>query len=102
MNCRKAAQLFSEHIEGLLDAERSERLLAHLDRCADCAELIEIMELNILQLENVPEPTMPAGLEQRLAAIPQRERPRPAPGAAKRAGLRPAAGTGSSPMPRLQ
>jgi hypothetical protein len=73
MNCRKATQLFSEHIEGLLDPERSERLRAHLDRCADCAELIEIMELNIVQLNAVADPAMPAGLEQRLAFIPQCE-----------------------------
>jgi hypothetical protein len=74
MNCRSAAKLFSDQVEGTLDRDRSERLLAHLDRCTACAELMEIMELNITQLTGTPEPSMPAGLQQRLASIPLRER----------------------------
>lgn len=87
MNCRNAAKRFSEQIEGMLDSGQAKHLRAHLDRCPDCAELIEIMELNIVQLENVAEPSPPAGLQQRLATIPQRER------AADAAGRR-AAGAG--------
>lgn len=74
MNCKSAEKLFSEQIEGSLDAQRSERLLAHLDRCPDCAELLEIMELNRIQLESAPQPSMPPGLQMSLVAIPQRDR----------------------------
>jgi len=73
MKCKQAAQLFSNRIEGGLRQDQSERLQAHLDHCPDCAELIGIMELNIRQLEGVPEPPMPEGLVRRLADIPRRE-----------------------------
>lgn len=73
MNCRNAAKLFSELIENTLDCERAEDVRTHLGRCPDCAELIEIMELNIVQLETVTEPSLPNGLQRRLAAIPQQE-----------------------------
>jgi hypothetical protein len=73
MNCRNAAKLFSELIENTLDGELAKRLRAHLDRCPDCSELIEITELNIVQLENAAEPSLPDNLQQRLAAIPQQE-----------------------------
>lgn len=74
MNCKNAAKLFSEQIEGSLDPQKSERLQAHLDHCPDCAELMQIVELNMAQLENAPEPAMPDGLQRQLAAIPQLER----------------------------
>ncbi len=60
------------------------RLLAHLDRCADCAELIEIMELNIVQLENVPEPPCRPVSNSVWPRSRSVNWPRPAPGAAKR------------------
>jgi len=90
MNCRNAVKLFSEQIEGALDGERAERLRAHLDRCPDCAELIEVMELNTVQLGNVAEPSLPNGLEQRLAAIPRLDR-----GAAAAGPLTAAGGVGT-------
>ena len=71
MNCRQTQKLFSERIGGRLPAEVADRLDSHLDRCPDCAELLEIMELNRQQLGAVPEPPLPEGLEERLFAIPQ-------------------------------
>jgi len=73
MNCRHAEKLFSERIDGRLPGDEAERLETHLDGCPDCAELLEIMELNRLQLESVPAPMLPAGLEERLFAIPHLE-----------------------------
>ena len=74
MTCRSATSLFSDQIEGTLDNSRSTRLMAHLESCAACAALFEIMELNTIQLQGTPEADLPDGLERRLALIPQRER----------------------------
>ncbi len=73
MNCKSASRLFSDRIGGSLDTKLGNHLQAHLDRCPDCVELLEIMELNIVQLEGVPEPPLPSGLMQRLTDIPRQE-----------------------------
>lgn len=73
MNCRTAAALFSDQLEGALECDRSARLLDHLDGCAECAALYETMELNVIQLQGTPEVEMPEGLERRLAMILRRE-----------------------------
>ncbi|WP_051942664.1 anti-sigma factor family protein [Streptacidiphilus rugosus] len=73
------AELISDHIEGLLSAEESAELTAHLGDCPECREvhdaLVELREL--LGAEPDPGP-MPEDVAARLDAVLAAEAARPA------------------------
>jgi hypothetical protein len=68
MDCRRAEELLSDHLEGTLSAPLSADLEAHLGRCATCRELraavTEVMEA----LAAYPDLEPPVGLAERAAA----------------------------------
>ena len=79
MTCERAAELFSDDLEGALDAVVAADLALHLAGCADCRALRRALT-DVVDLLRVPALDPAAGLAERVA----REswaltRPRPAP-----------------------
>jgi hypothetical protein len=68
MDCRRAEELLSDHLEGALHAILRAELEGHLARCADCRALREALGEVVLALRAVPDLESPAGLAERAAA----------------------------------
>lgn len=74
VSCRRAEELFSDHLEGSLAPPLEGELVAHLDTCSECASLYVAFQeiLSVLEASKVPAP--PEGLMPRLtAAVPSRQ-----------------------------
>ena len=67
MDCNRAQELFSDHLEGTLDLMLRSDLEAHLAACADCRALRETFAQVVTELRSAPEIDPPAGLAQRVA-----------------------------------
>jgi predicted anti-sigma-YlaC factor YlaD len=75
MTCHDHQELFSDHLEGSLDAAAARRLEAHLARCAGCRHLHAELSTLLGELPLCATP-LPPGLGRRLAArarLPRRE-----------------------------
>jgi len=70
MKCRNAVKLFSDFLEGALSGERVASLKLHLECCSSCTELLDIMRINRLHLQGLPEAPLPRELEDNILAIP--------------------------------
>lgn len=59
MRCVKARRLISEHVDGSLDARRSERLRRHLERCPECRDVLADFEAIVRDAGSLeaPEPS---------------------------------------------
>jgi hypothetical protein len=68
MDCRRAEELLSDHLEGTLHAILRAELEGHLARCADCRALREALGEVVTALRSVPDLEAPAGLAERAAA----------------------------------
>lgn len=68
MDCNRAQELFSDHLEGTLDLMLRSDLEAHLTACADCRALRETLAQVVGALRSTtPDIEPPAGLAQRVA-----------------------------------
>lgn len=67
MDCRRAEELFSDHLEGSLHAILHGEVEAHLARCPDCRHLRELFGEVVQALREVPELAPDAGLAGRAA-----------------------------------
>jgi anti-sigma factor RsiW len=67
MDCRRAEELFSDHLEGTLAQPRLSELDRHLAACPDCRSLREALAEVIETLRSLPVPDAPAGLAERAA-----------------------------------
>jgi hypothetical protein len=70
MDCRRAEELLSDHLEGTLAAPLLLELETHLRECAACAALRRALPDVVLALHELgrTEPGLPAGLVERVAA----------------------------------
>ena len=68
MDCRRAEELLSDHLEGALHAILRAELEGHLARCTDCRALREALGEVVLALRAAPDLEAPAGLAERAAA----------------------------------
>lgn len=68
MECRRAEELFSDHVEGQLPAILGGELEAHLAACAGCRALRAALSDVIEALRTFPDLDAPAGLAERAAA----------------------------------
>jgi len=68
MDCRRAEELLSDHLEGALHAILRAELEAHLARCADCRALREALDEVVVALHTAPDLAAPSGLAERAAA----------------------------------
>jgi hypothetical protein len=75
MDCQRAEELLSDHLEGALHAILRAELEGHLAGCAECRALREALGEVVVALHAAPELEAPAGLAQRAAAA-ARTRPR--------------------------
>ena len=76
MDCRRAEELFSDHLEGNLHPILRAELDSHLDGCADCRTLRAALAEAVEALRSIPEIDAPSGLAERAAAAAL-ARPRP-------------------------
>jgi hypothetical protein len=76
MDCQRAEELLSDHLEGTLHAILRAELEAHLARCADCRALRVALGEVVETLRAFPDPDAPTGLAER-AARAALARPRP-------------------------
>lgn len=67
MDCRRAEELFSDHLEGSLHAILANELERHLAGCGRCRELRAALAQVVLALQGAEEPEAPAGLAERAA-----------------------------------
>ncbi len=67
MDCRRAEELFSDHLEGTLHELLRGELDAHLSSCADCRELRSALEEVVSELRAYPALEPALGLSQRAA-----------------------------------
>lgn len=67
MDCSRAQELFSDHLESALDPVLSRDLDAHLAGCEPCRALREALVQVLEQLRAAPELEPPEGLAQRAA-----------------------------------
>lgn len=59
--CRDAARLLHEHLDGRLDPDTAETLRRHLDRCRQCgleAEVYTRIKQSLARQKQVPETSM--------------------------------------------
>ena len=75
MDCLRAEELFSDHLEGTLHPILRAELDAHLEGCADCRALRAAFAEAVDALRAFPEVDAPRGLAERAAAA-ARARPR--------------------------
>jgi hypothetical protein len=68
MNCLRAEELLSDHLEGALHAILRAEVEVHLARCADCRALREALGEVVVALRAAPELEAPSGLANRAAA----------------------------------
>ncbi len=68
MDCHRAEEVLSDHLEGGLHAILRAELEAHLARCADCRVLREALAEVVSALRDAPELDAPSGLAERAAA----------------------------------
>jgi predicted anti-sigma-YlaC factor YlaD len=68
MDCRRAEELLSDHLEGALHAILRAELEGHLARCADCRALRQALADVVVALHAAPELEAPSGLAGRAAA----------------------------------
>jgi hypothetical protein len=68
MDCRRAEELFSDHLEGDLHPILRAELDSHLGGCADCRGLRQAFAEAVLALRAFPEVDAPSGLAERAAA----------------------------------
>jgi Putative zinc-finger len=76
MDCHRAEELLSDHVEGSLHPILAAELEAHLASCSACAELRETVAEVVETLRSAPELEPPVGLAERAARV-ARTRPRP-------------------------
>ncbi|HEX9189354.1 MAG TPA: zf-HC2 domain-containing protein [Vicinamibacteria bacterium] len=69
MDCRRAEELFSDHLEGTLHPILRRELDSHLDGCADCRALRAALGEAVEALRALPEVEAPSGLAERAAAL---------------------------------
>jgi hypothetical protein len=76
MDCNRAQELFSDHLDGTLDLLLRSDLEAHLAACLDCRALREKFAQVVSGLRGAPEIEPPVGLARRaaLAALAAVER----------------------------
>lgn len=67
MDCRRAEELFSDHVEGTLEEPLRSELERHLKACAACRELRDAVGEVVAALESHPVLDAPAGLAERAA-----------------------------------
>lgn len=67
MDCGRAEELFSDHLEGALDALLRADLEAHLAACERCRALREVLPEVVRALQAFSEIEAPAGLAERAA-----------------------------------
>ncbi len=68
MDCRRAEELLSDHLEGALHAILRAELEGHLARCAECRALREALGEVVAALHSSPEIEEPSDLAGRAAA----------------------------------
>ncbi len=76
MDCRRAEELLSDHLEGTLHEILRAELEAHLARCADCRAVRAALGEVVEALRAFPDVDAPPGLAERAAAAAL-ARPRP-------------------------
>jgi len=59
MNCLEGMDLMQRHMDRDLTAVEERELMAHLQGCAECAEMFERLQLLSMELENLPKVTPP-------------------------------------------
>ena len=67
MDCRRAEELFSDHLEGVLHEILKAGLEAHLASCEACRELRDSLGEVVSLLHEYPEVEAPPGLAVRVA-----------------------------------
>jgi predicted anti-sigma-YlaC factor YlaD len=67
MDCARAEELFSDHLDGTLHALLGAELEQHLEACASCRELRLALALVVDALREAPELPVPRGLAERVA-----------------------------------
>lgn len=77
MECRRAEELFSDHLEGTLHEILRAELEAHLAGCEGCRELRVAVEDVVCELRAYPELEAPSGLAARAAGAALLARWRP-------------------------
>jgi hypothetical protein len=79
LQCRRAEELLSDHVDGTLDRVLDAEVRAHVDACDRCRELRDAL-IEVLEVLRAPMEMEPAGdLAERAAAAALRAgRPRPA------------------------
>lgn len=83
ITCGQCLELASAYLDGELGGPERESLEAHLFTCAECYRAYRQMERTSDVLRAVPAATVPANLQERIAAAVERER-RPVPNYALR------------------
>lgn len=68
MDCQRAEELLSDHLEGSLHEILRAELDAHLGRCAECRALREALDEVVVVLRAFPDLEAPRGLAERSAA----------------------------------
>lgn len=68
MDCRSAAESFSEHADGALESARAAALEAHLVACLGCAKSFAETRALCGLIRSLPQASLPAGFHARLEA----------------------------------
>jgi len=68
MDCPRAEELLSDHLEGILSSPLAAELEAHLGGCANCRELRAAVSEVVQALARYPDLEPPVGLAERAAA----------------------------------
>lgn len=71
MNCEQIRELMSEHIDGVLDGDRSRDLIGHMAECGDCRRELEALTKTVSALRDLDALEPPAdlleGIHERLS-----------------------------------
>lgn len=73
MNCEYISDNLSDCLDGLLSADTHEAYIAHLARCAECRQLIDLVSNDSQHLSSLTPPPVPAELKMRVMSEVRRE-----------------------------
>jgi len=68
MTCRQCTELLLDFLAGELDAELSDRIRRHLERCPPCVTYVETYQITIRLTRQLPRAALPPEVAERLWA----------------------------------
>jgi len=73
MKCKQVHELISAYLDGELDERTTARVMAHLEKCSDCRQVLKDLSAVVEHVSGAPRFDVPAGLHEEVMERVERE-----------------------------